>query len=203
MKFLPSPPVVSAAISGFVVGIVVTLALNGSFATGQKSAVPTATLVPATTVDEAQLIGQLYKIADHQLGPSPDAKHSRLLTLWVSTPRGYPAASTLPVSPGDTVRIGFQLYDNPLGPSWRLRSAKADVFGLLKSLYTSNLPVYNVELTGSFFPKRGSPVVIRRAVETFMPETVAQRIPWKRWGRDHEGQVWDELTFKYVNPRFA
>jgi hypothetical protein len=36
-----------------------------------------------------------------------------------------------------------------------------------------------------------------------MNHPTAERIPWKRWGRDHESQLWAMLDYKVVDRRFS
>ncbi len=112
------------------------------------------------------------------------------------------AQASLP-SGSRSVFIEFRLYDHPLGRAWRLRSAKADVFSLLKALYTSRLPVYDVELVGLFPLRSGKTLVDSRALVAFIDHPTADRIPWKKWGRDNEGRLWSMLDYRHLDARFA
>lgn len=94
----------------------------------------------------------------------------------------------------------FRLNDHPLGRSWRLREAKADVFALLKSIYTSGLPVYNTELVGQFAPAGHKSYT---AVVAYLTYQTATRLPWKRWGRTSEGRLWNLLDYRDVSARFG
>ncbi|HEX6508875.1 MAG TPA: hypothetical protein VF221_14705 [Chloroflexota bacterium] len=140
-----------------------------------------------------------------ELGQYPNVKVPRLVQLRLDPVAPYIPeyqATRLPKKLR-SVFIEFRLYDHPLGKSWRLRSAKADVFTLLKALYTSRLPVYGVELVGIFPLPSGNTRKDTRALVAFIDHPTAARIPWRRWGRDEETRVWSLLDFKHVDPRFA
>lgn len=205
MKAFPSPPVVSAAISGFVVGVILTLLLTGALSHRGQATAARATLPPAQTVSLATFRARATRIVLRQLGPYPDRRRSRLVSLRV-TPLAQRLLSAQPGAQLQTYRslsISFRLYDNPLGRAWRLRSAKSDVFFLLKALYTSRLPIYNIRLVGTFPLKSGSTNRERPALTAYMNFADAQRVPWKRWGRDHESDLWNNLTSKHVDSWFA
>jgi hypothetical protein len=73
----------------------------------------------------------------------------------------------------------------------------------MKALYSSQLPVYNVEMDG-WFPIRGPRgVASRKVLVAYLEFNAAERIPWKRWDRAREGDLWSLLTYKFVDPRFA
>jgi hypothetical protein len=202
----PDPRIVSWALSGFIVGVLVTLLATGTLARSSQTASPPATLPPASPVGNALLYQNVKKIAVRVLGPaSTDVHETRLVTLRVDPLAPYAAEFQNEGLPRNmrSVFIEFRLYDHPLGKAWRLRAAKADVFGLLKALYTSRLPIYDVELAGDFPVISGKKLVETRVMLVFMGYHTAGLVPWKRWGRDNEGRVWNMLDFKHVDSRFA
>lgn len=141
------------------------------------------------------------------LGPG-DTTKTRILPNGV---RLYPAVPDVgPFDGGDrldkyrTVFISFRLLNHPLGPAWRLKEAKGDVFRVMRSLFSSTLPVYDVELQG-FYPianKKGA-VALQPVLVAYLDHQTASRIPWKRWGREYEGRLWTMLTQQWVDARFA
>jgi hypothetical protein len=205
MNRFPSPPIVSAALSGFVIGVIVALAASGVLArpsaARQVQATP-STPVPVKSVRDEAMESQLARLANRVLGPDPAGPKSRFLGVQVTN------VSTLDLGlvPAGTqhhyrsVMLTFRLNDHPLGPTWRLREAKADVFALMKSLYMSGLPVYNAELIGKF--SKGSQHSYD-AIIAYMTFQTAEKIPWKRWGRTHEGQLWSMLDYQSIDRRFA
>jgi hypothetical protein len=200
---VPSPPVISATLSGFVIGVIVTLLALGVIGSTSASKAPLPTPTPVQKSVGNQLFkAQLQKIANKVLGPDPRGPDSRFLT-----------ASVSPVSTLDvklipqrvqqhfrSVIIYFRLNDHPLGPVWRLREAKSDVFALLKAIYSSDLPVYNAELIGQFSKGSQKPY---EAIIAFITYQTAEKVPWKRWGRTHEAQLWNMLDYSSVDHRFA
>lgn len=206
MKFSPDPRIVAWALSGFVVGVLLTLVATGTVNHSTGTATPQATLPPPKPVGDALLYRSVRRVVIKQLGQAyPNVKQPRLIQL-----RLDPVISALdPVSPVTiparfrSVFIEFRLYDHPLGKSWRLRSAKADVFSLLKALYTSNFPIYDVELVGVFPLRNGKVLQDTRALVAFIDHPTANRIPWKRWGRDNEARLWALLDYKHLDSRFA
>jgi hypothetical protein len=147
-------------------------------------------------------------MVSRQLGPAyPDTRVHRLLSLQLSRVRLPDVALPQPDSGYQfrSVDIVFRLNDHPLGPGWRLRAAKADVFEVLKALYTSKLPVYSVYMDGLFPRKTGTGKSTRNqpAVQVYIDYHTASGIPWKRWGRESENRLWSTLTLRYVAPWFA
>lgn len=205
---MPSPPTVSAAFSGFVVGVLLTLVLTGVFTSASKTAAVKTTLPPSTPVADSQLVIRIKRIAVHQLGTAsvPAGRGPRLLDVTTQP------AGPLVVAPDAGVRLAhfrsifihFRLNDHPLGKSWRLKAAKADVFTVLKALYTSQLPIYNVEMVGEF-PLNGKNKPSEDSVLiAYMDHASAERIPWNRWSRGaDEGRLWAALDEHYVDPHFA
>lgn len=152
---------------------------------------------------------RIEKVVARVLGPGgyPPQARSRLISVNL-----LPAVPDLgpPTYIGEerlrrfrSVLITFRLNNHPLGPSWRLKAAQADVFGVMKTLYTSQLPVYDVHMVGDFPLKQGNSVKSQPAVVVDMDYFTASRIPWKRWGREAEGRLWSTLARHYVDPRFA
>jgi hypothetical protein len=206
---VPAAPTVAAALSGFVVGVILTLVLTGTLAAGSHSAQPVATLPPATAVPDLQMYRKVYRLVGRVLGPGgyPPQPRSRLDSVKL-----LPAVPDLgpPTYIGEeklhrfrSVLITFRLNNHPLGPAWRLKAAEADVFGVMKTLYTSQLPVYDVQMVGDFPLKQGKSVKSQPAVIAYLDHFTAARIPWKRWGREDEGRLWTMLARHYVDPRFA
>lgn len=206
MKFSPDPRVVSWTLTGFVVGVLLTLIATGTLNHASQAASPVATLPPAKSVGESQLYQNVRRVVVRQLGQAyPNVKLHRLIQLRldpISSALDPEARSSVPLH-SRSVFIEFRLYDHPLGKSWRLRSAKADVFSLLKALYTSRLPIYDVELVGIFPLRNGRVVQESRALVAFMDHPTADRIPWRRWGRDNEARLWNLLDYKHLDARFA
>jgi hypothetical protein len=205
---LPGAPAISAAFSGFVVGILATLVVTGVFGTGSSRSTGniTATLPPATPVADTQMYAAVNRIVTRELGQTyAGGKVARLKSLQIDV-AGSLNNQPLPanrLSAKKSVYIEFRLYDNPLGRSWRLRTAKSDVFNVMKSLYLSQLPIYNIEMVGFYHLKGGNPASEDSALVAYMDHSVAQHIPWKHWGRDQEARVWTLLAYHYVDPRFA
>jgi hypothetical protein len=197
---------VSWALTGFVVGVLLTLIATGTLNHNSQPSTPLATLPPAKAVGDAVLYQSVRRVVIRQLGQEyPNVKLHRLIQLRldpVSSPLDPEARGSVP-SNSRSVFIEFRLYDHPLGKSWRLRSAKADVFSVLKALYTSRLPIYGVELVGIFPLRNGNVVQDSRALVAFIDHPTANRIPWRRWGRDNEGRLWSLLDYKHLDPRFA
>ena len=200
---------VSAAVSGFVVGVVVTLAALGVFAHSSSQGAPPATIPPATPRPRVAIKAAVENLATKVLGPSyPDPSKKRLLAvhliavdpdlpLHVSTP------ATRLLQNYVSLVIEFRLNDHPLGPTWRARLARADVFQVMKALYTSRLPIYNVEMVGMYPLKSGKKTRVQQALVAYLSHTTAATLPWKRFKRTDEGKLWSLLTYRYVNPRFG
>lgn len=139
-----------------------------------------------------------------RLGPAlPSQRSGRLINVSVS--QNGPSLSNIGDEVGIrywSVFITFRLYDNPLGRAWRLRAAKADVFSVMKGLYTSRLAVYNVEMIGVFpIGRQGAREV--PVIKAYLSHAQAQSIPWKRWGREDEGLFWANLSYSWVDHQFA
>lgn len=204
MRILPGAPAVSWALSGFVVGVMVTLVATGAISrTSKVAALPPVT--PPPRVAEPLIYNVVQRIVDRQLGPSTVQKQTRLIRLRL-LPVGSLEALSTPLSGLSKYRsvfINFRLNDNPLGPSWRLRTAKSDVFGLMKALYTSGLPIYDALLIGTFPLPEGKTVKERQALVAYEAYDAALRIPWRRWGRENEALLWSELSYKMINSRFG
>jgi hypothetical protein len=206
MKRFPAPTTVTAAVVGFALGTFVTLAATGAFTAASHRAESPATLPPSSAMTDSELAGLIRRLAERQLGPSyPNAKLKRVVSVSVT------AASNLPLLTGRTrradtshsVSIVFRLNDHPLGKAWRFRAAKADVFAVMKAIYTSSLPVSDVEMEGIFPLKQGKAYRQHRAVVAYIDHARAASIPWKRWGRDKEARVWKMLSYSYTDRRFA
>jgi hypothetical protein len=73
----------------------------------------------------------------------------------------------------------------------------------MKALYTSSLPIYDVRMVGRFPLPSGKKVVEQQALVAFIDHKRADSIPWRRWTRKQEGQLWSVLNYKRVDPRFA
>lgn len=207
------PPLAASAIAfgltGFVLGVVVTLLAMGALGHGGTvtPAPPIATLPPAPPMADSAMAARIAHIANVDLGPAyPGPKKTRVMSVTVSpVVPGTWIQQPLPVNLQKfrNVTIAFHLNDHPLGKTWRLRAAQADVFALLKSLYTSHVPVYNVELNGYFPLERRGKLVDQQVLVAYMDHSTAEHVPWKRWGRVNEQQLWKALSYKYVNPRFG
>lgn len=206
MKYVPSAPVMSGALSGFVVGVFVALIATGVISRGPDSSSPVPTIAPPVHVSDPLLYQQVKKIIVNKLGPSQsNPKEQRFISLELrpAAPRTSP-----PILPDNsvslrTVYVEFHLYDNPLGRSWRLRSAQADIFAIMKALYTSQLPIYDVRLDGIFPMLTGRVTKDQIALIASINNGRADRIPWKRWNRKQETTLWNTLTYRWVDPRFA
>lgn len=200
----PPAPLVGAALSGFVVGVILTLLLTGVVIQGKNTATPTVSRLPTPSrPSQDRMYAQIKRLVLLRLGPSDiNAKASRLISLHL-LPVGASAGSRYHEDAYRTVAVIFRLYDHPLGPAWRLRAAKADIFSVMKALYTSGLPVYDVEMLGRFPIASGKHYRVQTVLEAFMSYQAASHIPWKHWARDQEGQLWNMLPYKYIDPRFA
>ncbi len=201
---IPPAPVVGGALSGFVVGVLLTLLLTGALVpTHRATANPQATLPPPTAgVGSRQLYLQVRRIVVAKLGPAlPDQHVTRLRSLQLLPVQDAPGR--FKHTQYRSVAIVFRLYNHPLGPVWRVRAAKADVFAVMKALYTSGLPVYNVDLQGQFPVKVGKVIRVAPVLRADMPYRVASRLPWKHWGRDVESRLWALLPQKWIDPRFG
>jgi hypothetical protein len=201
---LPSPPLVSWALSGFVVGVVVTLLATGLFGHSSHSSAPPPSPTPHLVADAA-LNDLLQRTIQHQLGKYTDTRLPRLVKFQLQQVRSLEALSDpLPhLTRYRSIYVVFRLNDNPLGPSWRLRSAKADVFNVMKALFTSGLPVYDVLMSGLFPLKSGNTTTEAQAVVAYETHDDSSKVPWRQWGRESEGAVWNLLSYHSVDPRFG
>ncbi len=203
MRF-PSPPVVSATISGFVVGVFATLLATGivNHATSHSQTPPLPTPVGLQT---SALYSRVWNLTTHTLGAYTNRKQARLISIKLVRVHSLESVAD-PQTDFQiyrSVSIDFRLNDHPLGKSWRLKAAKADVFTVMKALYTSDLPVYDIELVGHFPLPEGKKLVDADAVIAYETHNRASQIPWKNWGRENEARLWNELPYKSVDPRFA
>lgn len=203
---LPAPPapIVGSALSGFVVGILLTLLLTGVLARGSRVPARSAATLPTPSRPvELQMYTQIKRLVLQKLGPSDtNQKTSRLISLHL-LPVDISSGDTYADARYRTVAIVFRLYDHPLGPAWRVRAAKADVFAVMKALYSSGLPVYDTEMQGRFPLPSGKQYRAQTVLDAFMSYRVASRIPWKHWARDQEGELWNLLPYKYIDSRFS
>jgi hypothetical protein len=205
VRGFPSPPVLAGTLSGFIVGVVVTLIATGVISHTSASGKPPPTLAPPASVPDPQLYQRAKNIAIKQLGPSASAnKQPRFVSLKV-LPAPPPTGPTPPEGTRrySSLELIFRLYDHPLGRSWRLRAAKADIFAVMKALYTSSLPIYDVRMVGRFPLPSGKKVTEQQALVALLDHRTADSIPWRRWTRKQEGQLWSVLSYKRVDPRFA
>jgi hypothetical protein len=157
-------------------------------------------------MSDTAMKARLVRIVTRQLGPAyPDTHTPRLVSLQLARVRLPNVALPTPDSGYEfrSVDIVYRLNDHPLGPAWRLRAAKADVFEVLKALYTSNLPIYSVYMNGLFPRGKGKNTREQSAVQVYIDYHTAAKIPWKRWGRELENRLWSTLTLRYVAPWFA
>jgi len=203
-------PVVSAAVSGFVVGVLVTLAAVGVFTHATPSAsTPPATLPPATPESKTSVKHSVTVLVSKVLGPSyPNPARKRLLGVHL-----IPADPDIPVRVEpriadqyhryQSVVLDIRLNDHPLGPAWRARSARSDVFQVMKALYTGRLPIFNTEIVGMFPLRTGKKTALRQVLIAFLNHATAATLPWKRFKRTDESRFWSLLTYHYVNPRFG
>lgn len=200
----PSPPVVSSALSGFVVGVFVTLIATGVFARSSHTAASPPPPTPHAVTTSA-LHNAVQRLVAHQLGKYTDTRELRLVSVRLLRVRSLEAISNpLPgLARYRSVYVKFRLNDNPLGPSWRLRTAKADVFGVLKALYSSGLPIYDTLLVGIYPLKSGNGTTESQALVAYETHDDAVKVPWKQWGRENEGAVWNGLSYHSVDGRFA
>jgi hypothetical protein len=202
---VPPPPIVAAALSGFVVGAVVTLVLTGVMTRHIGSASPTVTIPQSTSVADPQMFLRIRRIVDRVLGPQPGTKLSRRMSIELLPATCLPDRKQCPsgLPAYQSVVIKFRLLNHPLGPQWRLRTAKGDIFATMKALYTSQLPIFNVEMDGYFPLNNGHTTALSRVMTAYITYPRADQIPWKHWQRDKEGELWKRLTYVQVNPRFG
>jgi hypothetical protein len=203
----PPAPIVAAALSGFVVGVLLTLVASGLALRPGGSAATPPTAAPPVSVSDSVLRHRIAQIVSRQLGPMPsDPRKSRLsgVSLMPAELSDVPPEPATRTTPYRTVYIVFRLNNNPFGSAWRLKSARADVFTVMKALYTSRLPIYDVTMAGRYpLPSPKGKSALRRAVLVSLDHRTASSIPWRHWSRGHEQQLWNMLAFKWVDPRFA
>ncbi len=201
---LPSPPIVSTAVSGFVVGVFATLLATGVFdRTGRHT--QAASLPTPVSVQSGVVYSRVWNLATRTLGPFTNRKQPRLISVKLVKVHSLEAVADQTTNFGTyrSVFIVFRLNDHPLGKSWRLKAAKADVFTLMKAIYTSDLPVYDAELIGQYPLPSGKTSQVAEAVVAYETHDDASQIPWKSWGRDNEARLWNELPYKNIDPRFG
>lgn len=203
----PDPRAVSLSLSGFVAGVLATLLATGVIARTPRDSTPAVPTVPTPRrVQPSALEQHVRALVLRQLGPSLDGhKTGRLITLRLLPVVDLPAQFQ-PEGLDTRYRslfVSFRLNDHPFGRAWRLKAAKGEVFGLLKGLYTSGLPIYNTELVGRFPLRQGGATRPTNAMTVYISYSTATRIPWRRWGRDREAQLWNELNYKVVRPGFG
>jgi hypothetical protein len=200
----PSPPNVSWALSGFVVGVFATLLATGIFARSPHTSAAPPVVTPRA-VAPSILYTQINRLVTRQLGKYTDTRQARLVSLRLLTVRTLESLtdSSVPLAHYRSVYVRFRLNDNPLGASWRVRTAKADVFALLKTLYSSGLPVYDALLIGMYPLTTGHVTNETQAVVAYETHDDAVKIPWKQWGRENEGVVWNGLSYHSIDPRFG
>lgn len=205
---IPPAPVVAAGLSGFVIGVFLTLLASGTILRGSQSVQrqPVATPPASTVVPSGTIQQRVTKIAARILGPMPAnpgqsrLTHVDILPVGPLDNQGNPNER---FSPYRSVVLAFRLDNHPFGRPWRLKAAQVDVFTVMKALYTSQLPVYDIEMDG-YFPLPGSRTTKpQRALEVLLTYKTASTIPWKRWGRGNESRLWNLLTYRWVSPRFA
>lgn len=205
----PSAPVVAGALSGFVVGVFLTLLATGTVSHQSVGASPTATPPPPTILTDAQLVQHIDRIVARILGPLPsDPKRSRLLRPVQLSPiasNDVDPSQELRFSAYRSVLITFRLNDHPFGRAWRVRAAKADVFAVLRALYTSQLYIYDVQLDGKFPLDPKKPNELQTAVRAYISHQQATGIQWHRLGRSpaDEAALWQKLTIHWIDPRFG
>ncbi len=205
MTRVPPAPIISSALSGFVVGVIATLIATGSIL--HSSAAPSATPAPTVTktrtaaLSDAVIAARVRVIVGRELGPSPVKSEPRLISLSVSPADRNPFHSDQ-ILPLRTIILKFRLNDHPLGATWRLKAAKGDVFLVLRALYTSTLPIGSVEMKG-LFPLRSS--TPRKVLEVYMDSETSAKLSWRKMSRNevNEGRVWRALDYKWVDPRFG
>lgn len=203
---LPPAPVVSAALSGFVCGVLLTLLATGNIFHVSGASTPKPTAEPTKFLSDKDLKANIQREVSRALGPLPsDPKKSRLLDvqLYPVTPAEVGADGVTRYTGYRSVSLVFRLNNHPFGKSWRLRAAQADVYSILRAIYTSETAVYDVQLTGRFPLDSKHPLVLTSALRAYMAYETASLIPWRHWGRDDEGRVWRLLTSRWVDPRFA
>jgi hypothetical protein len=206
VKGFPSPPVLAGTLSGFVVGVFVTLIATGVISHTSASSPPAPTPTVAPGIPDPVFYQRAKNIAVRQLGPSASSpKEPRFVSLKLLP--AVPIHSGIVPAEGllqyRSIELVFRLYDHPLGRVWRLRAAKADVFAVMKALYTSPLPVYDVRMIGRFPLGAAGHKVEQTALQAYLEYGKANRIPWRLWTRKQEAQLWNTLTSKHVDPRFA
>jgi len=200
----PTPPSVSWALSGFVVGVFATLLATGVLTRSSHTATAPSQPTPRALADSA-LQTQVQKLVSKQLGKFTDSRQLRLISFRLLHVRTLEALtdSSAALAHYRSVYVKFRLNDNPLGSSWRLRTAKADVFAILKALYSSGLPVYDTLLVGVYPLTSGKENKEAQALVAYETHDDAVKIPWRQWGRENEAVVWNHLSYHSVDPRFA
>lgn len=209
----PPAPVIAAALSGFVVGVFLTLLATGATHSGASATPVVPTSPPATMVPDRTLQARIVHLAAQQLGPmASDPKRSRLLSVVLEPPQGarVPLNAQRIYAGYRSVTIVFQLNDHPLGAGFRLLAARGDIFAVMKTLYASQLPIYDVTMEGCFPMSArdgvrcsAGPSSLRTALVVSMAYETASLIPWKKWNRAQEPRLWKLLSYRWVNAKFS
>jgi hypothetical protein len=145
---------------------------------------------------------KVKRMLAHELGPYyQDTRLARLVRLDLLPIRSNNGNATRCCA----VMVLYRLNDHPLGKVWRLRAAEADVFEVMKALYTSKLPIDSVRMRGQFPLTVKKRMKVVTAVIAYMDHRTAVKIQWDSWqrNRDTEARLWKLLTRVFVAPGFA
>src|SRR5579859_2751038 len=203
MKRRISPPVVAAALSGFVAGVLFSLLATGLLSPGSGTSHTGQPLPPVRNVAEAQVFQRVQKMVIRRLGPSyPNPKQSRLIRLYVTPAEQVTGLSVTTIHNAQyrSVYITYRVNEHPLGKSWRLRAAEGDAFMVMQALYTANLGIYNVWMFGKFPEPHNNRLQETTVLIAYMDHQTATKIPWRSWGRTDEGRLWNRLPTKWIYP---
>ncbi|HZT95473.1 MAG TPA: hypothetical protein VFB34_01425 [Chloroflexota bacterium] len=195
--------VLLGALTGFLIGVIVTVAFAPALGIGHTNAsthgtptpIPQATTAPVT---ETELAARIRSYANQALVYSSVSGLSRLQSVNVR-PAGFPTrVATQPVL--FNAIITFSLNPNPFR-NYQVRSARADVFLVLQKLYSHNLPLNVVALHGTFhLPGQKSATIMLRAVSNPIIQT---QFNWSKLARGSEKKVWRALPVHFIDSRFA
>ncbi len=195
--------VLLGSLTGFVFGIIVTLAFAPAFGLGSSAAHvlkkgpkphPTVTVISAASLQQ-----KITTYCNQALVYSSISGRSRLQSVTILPV--IPSGSRISAQPTlFDATITFSLNPNPFA-TYQVRSAKADVFLLLQKLYSHNLPLDTVQLRGTFrFPKTAHSVIMLRALSD---PAIASKFTWTKLGRGSEKKVWKMLPQHEIDSRFA